>query len=540
MATSINSYSVSLGLDARDYVHGANLSRKETAALVRDIESARTPTEKFAREQDRLTDALKRGAIDQGVHDRLLRSKQEQLGLTTPAVNRYAGAITAAGVAVAAAGVAGVALIRHLRHVQDELDSTIKAATKLGLSFNELSSIRFAASEIGGMDASSVDTAIRKMQVQIAKAASGDDSAQKAFQRLGIDAGQAIEQGPLEAIKRISDAFQKIENPAERLKLATEVFGKGGAGIVDTLMSGRDAIEESAAFQERWNSLTDAQALGVETNNDAWGRVFFIVEGLTNKLAAEFAPAMQLVADYLLDSVDGATGVDESIRAIVDTTVYLAGTAKDVYEVLTLWHKTLYRITTLDFSKSIDDVKAAMDFGSGERALQALYDKRLELEQQAGEKQKQRDAERQKLTLDDLEEQERAAEKADNERKRKLEEQERKLASLADRSIKSAHDFFEKQRTNAEKQRGEVSKGPGAGIEVGSAEAAKFFADQINSQIGAAAVPEQPTQGEKEILAEAKRQSALLVAQEKKNQEIAEILKKSLEEQRTNGFSRIR
>lgn len=540
MATTINSYSVSLGLDASGYVSGANLSRSETRNLIKDIESARTPAEKFGLEQDRLKAALDKGAISQGVYNRLLQSKREQLGQVSPQVSRYAGALGLVGVAAAATVASGAAFVAHLRNVQNELDATIKSATKLGLSFNELSSIRFAASEIGGLDASQTDAAIKKMQINIAKAAGGDEAIQKVFQRIGIDAGEAIEAGPVEALKRISDAFREIESPAERLKIAVEIFGKSGADMVDTLMAGRDVIDESTRFQERWNSLTDAQAVGVESNNDAWGRVFFVIEGLTNKLAAEFAPAMQLIADYLLDSVDGATGVDEGIRSVVDTTVYLLGVSKDVFEVLTLWHKTLHRISTLDFSSITNDVTEALDFTSGDKALQALYNKRFELEQQAAEKQKKRDEERQKLVLEDLDEQEKKAKEADDERKRQLEEADRKLTTLAGTAIKNAEAFFAQQRASLGKQREATAKGPGAGIDVGSAEAAKFLADQINAQIGAAAVPEIPTPGEKELIAEAKRQSEMLVQQERRNAEMLETMKRSLEELKNNGFARIR
>ena len=79
--TVINSYSVSLGLNAQDYIKNSALSRSETAKLRKDIEAARTPVEKYAQTYDLLEKALAKQTISLGTYKRLLdeaRSKVEQ------------------------------------------------------------------------------------------------------------------------------------------------------------------------------------------------------------------------------------------------------------------------------------------------------------------------------------------------------------------------------------------------------------------------------------------------------------------------------
>ncbi len=54
-------------MDASVFVDASKVSRSEARALIKDIEAAQDPFEKFAAEQDRLTRALNAGAIDQAL-----------------------------------------------------------------------------------------------------------------------------------------------------------------------------------------------------------------------------------------------------------------------------------------------------------------------------------------------------------------------------------------------------------------------------------------------------------------------------------------
>lgn len=527
MGTTINSYSVGFGMDASNYIQGANISRGATRALIKDIEGARTPTEKLAIEQDRLGEAYRKGAIDIYTYNRLLSSKKDQLGLTTTAMNPYAIGLSAIAVAGAAAVASGVVFVNHLRSVQAEIDETVKAGIKLGLSYNEISQLRFAASEIGGMDAGTVDASVKKMMINIAKAVEGDDKAKEAFAKIGLDAGELMKAGPVEAVKQIADRMQGVGSQAERLKLAMELFGKSGTDFVDTLAAGRDAIDESASFQERWNSLTIAQTMGVEANNDAWGRIFTIVEGVSNELAAEFAPAMHLVADLILDSAESFGGVDSAVRAVVDTTVYFAGVLKDVYELSTLIQTTLYNTATLNFSEVGKSFDAAMDFSSGEQALQALYDKRAELDQAAAKRQKELDERRKTLVDDDAKEELSKKELAEQKRLQNLLDQEEKRRNqMAKSAIDAARKEFDEREKRQKKMQADIAKGPGGGMEADSAEAARFMADQANAAIAKDVVPDQPTVGEAQLLEEAKRQSDKMAGQAKELENQTALLRK--------------
>ena len=517
MATTINSYSVGLGMDASGYIDGANLSRSETKKLVKDIEAARSPTENFAREQDRLTAALDKGAISQATYDRLLANKRTSLISTTSSVNLYAAGITAAMVAATAAVAGGVAFIAHLRATQNQIDETIDSAKKLGMSFNEVGSIRFAAQEAGGTDAATVDASMKKMLVNISKAVAGDESIREAFGKLGLDAGEVMKLGPVQAVMAIADGMEGVTAHADKLNIAMEIFGKAGNEMVPLLDQGSEAIRDSVEFQQKWNSLTESQTTYVAANNDAWDRIAVVIDGISTKLAAEFAAPMLVIAESVLGTADGFTTIDQTVRDVVDTTVYLSGVFKDIFEVVTITQATLGRIARLDFAAATDGLRDAVDFSSGEKALQAVYDKRFELDNIA----KDNEAKRIKNRIDtEADMQESAAEKADKKsRERDAEKQERDLdtfrkqqehqeALTAQQRVKDREKLLKDAEAFLDKQRKEAAKGPGSGMEAGSAEAAKFMADQVNQAIGDSMNGGQPTQ--EQLVQEALRQSKLI------------------------------
>jgi hypothetical protein len=543
MATTINSYSVGFGMDASGYIDGAKISRSETRKLIKDIEGARTPTEKYAREQDRLTEAYKKGAIDLKTYNRLLDDKKTKLGIGQSSLIPYGAAITAVTAAQAALVAGGVAFVHHLRDVQAQIDDVADSAGKLGLSYNELSGLRFAAQEGGGVDAATTDAAIKKMLINTAKAVDGDKATREAFSKLGLDAGQLIQAGPVAATMQIADALSQVNDQGEKLKLTMDIFGKSGTELVSTLDQGSAAIQEAVDFQEKWNSLTLEQTTAVGANNDAWDRISVLTDGISTKLAAEFAPAMHLVADLILDTSDELTDVDSSVRSIVDNVVLFVGHMKDLFELANVINATLYNTATLNFEGVAEGIDAALDITSGATgALESLYKKRDELEKAAAARQQELDERRRNLLDDEGQKQEtplladgaealyekhladelQRQKVLEQEKMRALEQEEQRRNQMAKSALDAAKKEFDEREKRHRQLQADVAKGPGAGIEAGSAEAAKFLADQVNAELGAQAVPDLPTPGETELLAEAQRQlEAMKDQSEKMDQQIA-------------------
>jgi hypothetical protein len=627
MATTINSYSIGFGMDASGYIDGARLSRSETKQLIKEIEDARTPTERYYLQYEKLEKAFQSGAISLAVYERLLGKQREALNAATKAANdraeaerkltpeyqqqqanlkkgqdlltqmqtpqerlaaktkeiselhksgaistetynramaslapalpisaldKYSGAIAGVSLAMSAAVIGGgAAFVNQIRSTQNAIDDAIDSAGKLGVSYNELKSLRFATQEGGGVDAATTDAAIKKMLINTQKAIDGDQTTRDAFNRLGLDAGELIKQGPVKSVMAIADAMTGVNSQAEKLSLMMDIFGKSGTELVSTLDGGSAAIAEAVGFQQEWNGLTDAQLIAVSANNDAWDRIGVAIEGASSKLAAEAAPAMLLVSEYLMGSADKASGLDGFLQATSTTAAFMVGQFQDITEAASGLWTVLYKTATLDFTGAAETLQGVASFDKTQAAVQSLADKRRELEKQAENAEDERQKKREQMLASEIDMKETAAEKADRERikreqsaeqrredaekKREAKEKQRERETEEKRIRKEKEDILKNAEAEVKKRMGDVAKGPGGGMEVGSAEAAKFFADQRNNAIAASM-----NQGEQTVLAEAVKQTLILQEQKAKTEKQIGLLDAILEQQKKNGFKRLR
>ena len=542
MATTINQYSVGLRLDAKQYINSSKLSAAETRRLSADINKARSPMDKFVRDQERINSALQKGAIDQRTHARLIQSSAARHGVLNKQVKQSNFEFQAFASKVSGSVV--VALTTYIttakkawdvtRQLQGEIDKTAKAATKLGATFDELQGLRLAGAELAGVDDSQIDRAARRVQINLAKAVAGDTALQETFQRLGVDASRALASGPLEAIKAIAEGMQGIETQAERLQVADKLFGRAGAEIVGMLQSGADAIQEAADFQAKWGSLTDAQVISVETLNDMLGRGTVAMDGLKNIVAAELAPAMITLVEEFGEFENLSQKARAAAFAMSAGFASMAGMAKDVMDSVSLTVKIMQAAKDRDFfNLSLNVAKAsAMEFDGAKRGFDKFMANRARFEEEASKKAEQRELERAKIVQEAMSE---ATETQEETIEKSIDMFERQ----ANAAMKAAEQHFEQERRRAMKIRQDLAAGPGTGMEAGGADAVRFMAQQQNAAIAAAVMPNQPTPGEDEILREAKKQFIELRKIEQKQERQVETLREMLAVARQNGFRRI-
>ena len=513
MATTINSYSVGFGMDASSYIQGARISRSETKMLTADINAARSPSENFQRAHDRLTKAYQSGAIELSTYNRLLDSHKSKMEAATTSTTAKASSLEklsqVANIATGAIATvrAGIDSVRSVAdsffEVAAGIDETTKSAQKLGLTFNELSGLGFAASE-AGVSTDQIERGIKEMI------------------KKGFSTGDARE-----SFMQIADEIKGMATQSERIQRAYEVFGKSGPELVAMLQNGRDAIQSSVDFSERWNSLTETQVISIEQMNDTWNRIQTIIDGTTNKIVAEFAPAITLIGEKLLGSAESWEKQGSLITEIVDMSVYFVGVLSDVNDLLQLQQRTMFRIAALDFTGIGEDWKQAFTFDGGDRMIADLEAKRRQLADDA--LQRMVDLERKKKAM-----QQETIEENASLQEEKLED----FASMYQKGISAATKMFEDKAKEAKRIADSIAKGP-SDLEVGSGAAAKFMADQANR-----AIAEQLTKdiapGEEALLDEARRQIELMIEANIKQEEQVTSLKQLIEITSQNGFKRLR
>jgi hypothetical protein len=280
-----------------------------------------------------------------------------------------AAAVAAGGAAVIAAAAAGAAVaIRGVNTQLTEIDSTGDAAKRLGVSFNDLVTARLALGRSSGLEEGAIDSSLQKMQMNLLKARDDGGALNDQLKSLGLDAGQLLQAGPVEALKQVSAAAQGMADPIDQSKLAFDLFGKAGVGLVTSLRDGPEAID---AMQQRAETLgltlTQAQVEQVGVANDAWEDMTLIATGVFRQIAAEVAPVMTAIVTAVSDVAGGFGGWQTNLPAIVDSIVTMSGYLYDAVEFGNSISKSLINIATLNWDGLKETITNAFSFDTGEK-----------------------------------------------------------------------------------------------------------------------------------------------------------------------------
>lgn len=197
-----------------------------------------------------------------------------------------------------AAGAA-IAFGKALAGVKDqmaELDKLGKTADKLGIGVQELERLRYSAS-LAGVEAASFDKSLEKMARGVSEAAHGTGTAKKALDDLGISAAELMQQSPDQQMMTLANAIKKIQNPAEKARVAYQIFGRAGVDMINMLNQGSDAIEEQGKkFDELNGVMSRADIKAVEAANDAWTDTKIAIKGAWREFTIAIAPVLKGMA----------------------------------------------------------------------------------------------------------------------------------------------------------------------------------------------------------------------------------------------------
>jgi hypothetical protein len=263
-----------------------------------------------------------------------------------------------AAVAVAAAGLLALTkAIRSVNEAFERMDKAAKQAKSIGIGAQELQGFQHAAS-LAGVEGDQMTKALQKMQKGVGEAAMGLGQARVAFEELGISQVELSQMSPDEQFLKISGAIAKIEDPAKRAAMATQIFGKAGADLLPLINQGSEAIAAQVAEMERLQGpMSDIDFTNIEDANDAATRFGLTVEGVWNQLAAAIAPAKEIVFDTLTEAGSSlANFISENKEEITAFFVGIAEKIKVAIEAVSRLVKTFWNI-----GKSIVDANSKFE-----------------------------------------------------------------------------------------------------------------------------------------------------------------------------------
>jgi hypothetical protein len=141
------------------------------------------------------------------------------------------------GIRTLGGALAGVATVGGLTALVDRSISAAnaigKSADTIGIGVEALQELRFAA-KASGVAQQTLDMALQRFTRRAAEAAQGTGEAKNALAQLGISLRDQTGnlRGGEDLLGDVADAFARIEDPAERVRLAFKLFDSEGVALV--------------------------------------------------------------------------------------------------------------------------------------------------------------------------------------------------------------------------------------------------------------------------------------------------------------------
>lgn len=200
---------------------------------------------------------------------------------------------------------------------------TAKVANGIGNSFDELGNLSDESKRIGV-----AAEHLSALQYAAGQAGVEADTLGKALQFM-MKKGMNVNE-----LGRIADELNNIEDPVKRMQKALAYFGKAGAGMINVLEGGSEALRDMIKEAEYLGvvvSQKDADA--VEKAGDSWARIGKALKGTFNQLAIGLAPYVTLISDGIVAAIaDINKALSSSREVIFDAWIYPTGIFLDLME----------------------------------------------------------------------------------------------------------------------------------------------------------------------------------------------------------------
>jgi len=185
------------------------------------------------------------------------------------------------------------------------IDNLAKTADKLGVTTEALAGFRHAA-ELSGVSTQQFDKALQNMGVQIANAAQGTGLAVRALNQLGLNATELTRLPLDQQMLQVAKAMENVENHSDRVRIAYELFGARGVGVLNMMKNGAGAMEQMAQEAEQLGiALNRVDAAKIEEANDNVTRAKGVFEGFANQVTVALSPVIaELAANFYQVGLD--------------------------------------------------------------------------------------------------------------------------------------------------------------------------------------------------------------------------------------------
>ena len=274
----------------------------------------------------------------------------DKLGIKLPkgakdALNGMEGlsAGTVATMTAAAAAIAAVVKVvselgKMTLDVAAQVDETITQSAITGVPTEMLQAWDYAANLID-VSAETITGSMTKITKAMGDAAGGSESAQAAFDALGVSItdGSGQLRSAEEVFYDVIDALGQVENQTQRDALSMDLMGKSAQDLNPLINQGSSALKEYAAEAKSLGYILDEEQIRkLGEVDDAYQKLQLTIEANRRQLAADFAPAAKSAMELFSKAVDKAgemlerSGLIENLASIITSLVDILETGGEI------------------------------------------------------------------------------------------------------------------------------------------------------------------------------------------------------------------
>ena len=245
-------------------------------------------------------------------------------------MNQVAVRAAAMTAAIAAAGAAIVANL--VRRGMQAVDEQAKLARQLGATSEGLEGLTRAAKD-SGISQEQMSTSVQMLNQRLGEAMRGSGQAAASLERLGLEARDLAQMDVDERMAAIADAMHESGMSAQQMADELRQLGIRSREMVRLMMDGGDSIRSATReMREYGTAVNEVDAAQIEAANDSWSRISDVIRAVSNRLAVEFAPIIQAVAELVTDAAKDSQGWGDTIRWLIDMGVSGFGFLADAVE----------------------------------------------------------------------------------------------------------------------------------------------------------------------------------------------------------------
>jgi hypothetical protein len=197
---------------------------------------------------------------------------------------KVVGGVLVAGLAAATA--ASVALAASVVGVAKDLDNLAKNAKRAGTTAAELDVMR-GVMDLAGVATSQVDQMVKKLRVNLGKAAIGTAAQADALALLGHTAEDFVGVPLDRKLAMVARGMEGVEDANVRATIATDLFGRAGLEILPMLEAGEAAMVGQAAAIREAGSVSNKWA---EDSENLVDQIALTERALTTMKQTALAP----------------------------------------------------------------------------------------------------------------------------------------------------------------------------------------------------------------------------------------------------------